>query len=65
MLDCFAGSGSLAHACIETNRNFLCCEKDEKYVKIANQRIKNITKSSATFEQQPKELLIQNQLNLI
>jgi DNA modification methylase len=41
VLDCFAGSGSLAQACLETNRNFLCCERDEKYVKVANDRLAN------------------------
>lgn len=41
VLDCFAGSGSLAQACLETNRNFLCCERDEGYVKIANDRLAN------------------------
>jgi DNA modification methylase len=41
ILDCFAGSGSLAQACLETNRNFLCCERDEGYVKIANDRLAN------------------------
>jgi site-specific DNA-methyltransferase (adenine-specific) len=39
VLDCFAGSGSLAQACLEANRNFLCCERDEGYVKIANDRL--------------------------
>ena len=39
VLDCFAGSGSLAQACLETGRNFLCCERDEGYVKIANKRL--------------------------
>ncbi len=42
VLDCFAGSGSLAQACLETNRNFLCCERDEGYVKIANDRLENL-----------------------
>ena len=65
VLDCFAGSGSLAHACIETNRNFLCCERDEKYVEIANKRIANITKSSANFGVKHTAELIENQLNLI
>jgi site-specific DNA-methyltransferase (adenine-specific) len=65
VLDCFAGSGSLAHACIETNRNFLCCEKDEKYVEVANKRIANITKSSANFGVKHTAELIENQLNLI
>lgn len=41
VLDCFAGSGSTAQACLETNRNFLCCERDEGYVKIANDRLAN------------------------
>jgi len=41
VLDCFSGSGSLAQACLETNRNFLCCERDEGYVKIANDRLEN------------------------
>ena len=41
VLDCFAGSGSLAQACLETNRNFLCCERDEGYVKIANDCLAN------------------------
>lgn len=41
VLDCFAGSGSLAQACLETNRNFLACERDEGYVKIANDRLAN------------------------
>ena len=39
VLDCFAGGGSTAIASLETKRNFLCCEKEEKYVKIANERI--------------------------
>ena len=65
VLDCFAGSGSLAQACIETGRNFLCCERDEKYVEIANKRIANITKSSANFGVKHTAELIENQLNLI
>jgi DNA modification methylase len=33
------GSGSTAIASLETGRNFLCCERDEKYCEIANTRI--------------------------
>ncbi len=65
VLDCFAGSGSLAHACIETNRNFLCCEKDEKYVEVANKRIASLVKSSENFQTKYTTKLIENQLNLI
>ena len=39
VLDCFGGSGSTAIACLETNRNYILVEKEEKYVKIAEDRI--------------------------
>lgn len=39
VLDCFAGSGSTAVACIQTNRRFLSCEKDYEYWKIASERV--------------------------
>jgi len=39
VLDCFGGSGSTAVACIETDRNYLLIEREEKYVEIANDRI--------------------------
>ena len=43
VLDCFAGSGSTGIACINTNRNFIGIELDDKYFKIAYDRIfKNI-----------------------
>lgn len=40
VLDCFMGSGSTALACYYTERNFLSCEKEEKYVKIAEDRLR-------------------------
>lgn len=39
VLDCFAGSGSTAVACKNTNRNFLSCELNEKYCTLANKRL--------------------------
>lgn len=39
VLDCFGGSGSTAVACIETDRNYVLIEKEEKYVEIAEDRI--------------------------
>ena len=39
VLDCFMGSGTTGAACINTNRNFIGIELDEKYFKIAEQRI--------------------------
>ena len=41
VLDPFVGSGTTALASIQTNRNFLACERDEGYVKIANDRLEN------------------------
>lgn len=38
-LDCFAGSGSMAIAAIETNRKFILVERESEYCKIANDRI--------------------------
>ena len=40
VLDCFGGSGSTAVAAIQTNRKFILIEKEEKYIEIANKRIK-------------------------
>lgn len=42
VLDNTCGSGTTAVACIKTNRNFICIEKAEKYVKVAQQRIKEV-----------------------
>lgn len=39
VLDCFMGSGSTGVACINTNRNFIGMELDERYYKIAENRI--------------------------
>lgn len=44
VLDCFMGSGSTGVACVNTNRNFIGMELDEKYYKIAEERIKNAEK---------------------
>lgn len=40
IVDLTAGSCSTAVACINTNRNFICIEKDWDYCEIANERIK-------------------------
>ena len=39
VLDNCAGSGSTAIACLNTNRNFIGIEKDDKYFEIAKKRI--------------------------
>lgn len=47
VLDCFMGSGSTGVACINTNRNFIGVELDEKYYKIAEERINSAIKQTA------------------
>jgi site-specific DNA-methyltransferase (adenine-specific) len=42
VLDCFGGSGSTAMAAMQTDRKFILIEKEEKYIKIANNRIQGI-----------------------
>lgn len=44
ILDPFMGSGTTGVACINTNRNFIGVELDEKYYKIAEERINSATK---------------------
>jgi site-specific DNA-methyltransferase (adenine-specific) len=39
VLDCFGGSGSTAVACVETDRNYLLIEREQKYVEISARRI--------------------------
>lgn len=44
VLDITAGSMSLSEACINTNRNFICIEKDEQYYEIGVNRISGYIK---------------------
>lgn len=41
VLDNCSGSGTTAIACINTNRKYICIEKDEKYFEIGKNRIEN------------------------
>ena len=43
VLDCFMGSGTTGVACVNTGRNFIGIELDEKYFEIAKERIKKIS----------------------
>lgn len=45
VLDCFMGSGTTGVACKETGRNFIGMEIDDKYFKIAQDRLNGITAS--------------------
>ena len=48
VLDPFMGIGATGVACKQLNRDFIGCEIDEKYFKIAEQRMNAKTNSSAT-----------------
>lgn len=39
ILDCFSGSGTTAVACYNTNRRFLCIEKDKEYYEKSLERL--------------------------
>jgi len=41
VLDCFAGSGSIGQACINTNRDCLLIEKEQKYIEFIQNRFKD------------------------
>ena len=45
VLDCFMGSGSTGVACLNTNRDFIGIEKDDKYFEIAEKRIEEAKSS--------------------
>jgi len=42
-LDCFAGSGNTLIAVKQLGKNFIGCESDEKYFKIASERLESAT----------------------
>lgn len=42
VLDCFMGSGTTAVACRELQRNFIGCELDKEYFKMAKKRLEKI-----------------------
>ena len=48
VLDNTMGSGSTGVACINTNRNFIGIEKDDKYFEIAKKRIEEAIKDNET-----------------
>jgi len=50
ILDCFAGSFTTAIACGNTNRNWICIEKDEKYCEIGIKRIKENKNKKAEIQ---------------
>jgi DNA modification methylase len=49
ILDCFAGSGTTAIACLNTNRNYICMEKDKTYFDIMTKRVEDHKKTLKLF----------------
>lgn len=50
ILDNTAGSGTTGIACINTNRNYILIEKEQKYFDIINERIAKHTVENASYE---------------
>lgn len=46
VLDNASGSSTTAIACINTNRNYICIEKEKEYVDISNKRISDLLRSN-------------------
>ena len=42
ILDCFSGSGTTAVACYNTNRRFICIEKDKEYYEKSTERLNEV-----------------------
>jgi site-specific DNA-methyltransferase (adenine-specific) len=53
VLDNCIGSGTTAIACMRTNRRFIGSDKEQKYVDIANKRLKALPKRLDAFFAQP------------
>jgi len=51
ILDPFSGSGTTAIACINTNRNYICIEKELKYVELSRKRVAEHTKQIPLFKE--------------
>jgi site-specific DNA-methyltransferase (adenine-specific) len=51
IIDPFCGSGTTALACHKTGRKFLCIDKDEEYIKIAQQRYADLIAQQDLFGQ--------------
>ncbi len=49
ILDCFSGSGTTAVACYNTNRRFICIEKDKEYYEKSLERLKEIKSQIRIF----------------
>ena len=49
VLDCFSGSGTIAVACSEMKRRFICIEKDKEYYEKSIERLNNYNKQLRLF----------------
>lgn len=58
VLDPFGGSGTTAIACLNTNRNYILIEKEEKYFNIINERIENAKNLFTADKLQAVDLII-------
>ena len=61
VLDAFMGSGTLAIAAIKNNRNFIGFELQEKYCKIAKERVETFKGNFVTIENMKQEITLFHQ----
>ncbi|MDD5473889.1 MAG: site-specific DNA-methyltransferase [Candidatus Methanoperedens sp.] len=60
VLDPFCGSGTACLAAIKDGRHYIGYDIEEKYVQLANQRIKHYTNQKTLFENNPPSLSIES-----
>lgn len=50
IFDGYSGSGTTAQACLETKRNYICCENNKKYYDISIERIRKFKELNDTIQ---------------
>ena len=63
VFDCFVGSGTTGIAAKKLSRNFLACDINESYVKLANKRLQEMDKKVAPKLPERQRSLFVSELN--
>jgi len=54
IIDPFCGSGTTGIACYKTGRRFICSDKEEKWIRIAQQRFNDLTAQTEAFGEETR-----------
>jgi DNA modification methylase len=65
IFDPFMGSGTTGVACMQLGRNFIGCEIDEDYFKIAEKRISEAAMQPPLFTDEPPASKLETQAELL